>query len=161
MVAVSNSSPLILYARVGRLDLLHKVFGDILIPDAVYAEVVGAGAGLPGSIETSSLAWIRLRSTASNPQQLPPQFRNLGAGETEAVLLAQALNLPLLIDDLDGRRAAEAMGIAVTGSAGVLLLAKESGHIAQVQPILDQLLAARLRLASSVVLRVLQLAGED
>lgn len=159
MAAVSNSSPLILYARVGRFDLLHKVFGDILIPDAVYAEVVGAGANLPGSIETSSLPWIRLRSIASNPQERS-QFWNLGAGETEAILLAQELKLPLLIDDRAGRRTAEAMGIAVTGSAGVLLLAKESGHIAKVQPILDLLLAANLRLAPSVALRVLQLAGE-
>ena len=159
MAAVSNSSPLILYARVGRLDLLHRVFGDIMIPEAVYAEVVGAGAGLPGSIETSSLPWIRLRRITSNPRELS-QFWNLGAGETEAVLLAQELNLPLLMDDRDGRRTAEAAGIAVTGSAGVLVLAKESGHIAEVQPILDQLLAANLRLAPSVAQKVLQLAGE-
>ena len=65
------------------------------------------------------------------------------------------------IDDLDGRRTAEAIGITVTGgSAGVLLLAKEAGHIAKVQPILDLLLAAILRLAPSVAQKVLQLASE-
>jgi uncharacterized protein len=42
---------LILYAKIGRLDLLRAVFTEIAIPPAVYQEVVTAGSGLPRAAE--------------------------------------------------------------------------------------------------------------
>lgn len=51
MAVVSNSSPLIFYAKIGRLDILRNLFSTLLIPPAVYAEVAIAGAGRIGAAE--------------------------------------------------------------------------------------------------------------
>ena len=62
LTAVSNSSPLILYARIGRLELLKALFGEILIPPAVWHEVVTGGTGRNGEREVRQSDWIRQRS---------------------------------------------------------------------------------------------------
>ncbi|MBI5032494.1 MAG: hypothetical protein HZB51_18370 [Chloroflexi bacterium] len=45
MPYVSNASPLVNLARIGKLDLLHQLFGEFLVPDAVWNEVVIQGEG--------------------------------------------------------------------------------------------------------------------
>ena len=36
MIVVADSSPLIAMGRIGRLEILHAVFGQLLVPDAVW-----------------------------------------------------------------------------------------------------------------------------
>jgi len=43
---ISNSSPLINFAALGRFTLLRELYGAIVIPDAVYHEVLTAGDNL-------------------------------------------------------------------------------------------------------------------
>ncbi len=43
MIAVSNASPLIFLAKIGKIHLLEKIFEKILIPEKVYNEVVVKG----------------------------------------------------------------------------------------------------------------------
>jgi len=59
MPAVSDSSPLILLAAVGRLDLLHRIYGKVVVPPTVWREVVEAGSGRPGTADVPRLDWIR------------------------------------------------------------------------------------------------------
>ena len=49
MIVVADSSALIAMGRIGRLEILHAVFGQLLVPDAVWQEVVEAAAEKPGS----------------------------------------------------------------------------------------------------------------
>lgn len=56
---VSDSSPLISLARIGKLDLLHRLYGELLIPQAVWRELVVKGAGQSGVEEIKSAAWIK------------------------------------------------------------------------------------------------------
>jgi len=58
MRIVSNSTPLIALSRVNELELLHSLFGTIIIPSAVYNEVVLEGAGRPGVKEVADAFWI-------------------------------------------------------------------------------------------------------
>lgn len=58
MKAVSNSTPLIALSRINELELLHTIFGTIIIPSAVYDEVVLEGAGRPGVKEVTNASWI-------------------------------------------------------------------------------------------------------
>jgi predicted nucleic acid-binding protein len=51
MSIVSNPSPLINLARIGKLDLFHKLYGELIVPEAVWQEVVVEGAGYPGADE--------------------------------------------------------------------------------------------------------------
>jgi predicted nucleic acid-binding protein len=161
VVVVSDSSPLILYSRIHRLDLLQAVFRDVLVPPAVYAEVVAAGSNRPGAAEVQAAAWIQLRPLA-NPRSVSALLPRLDDGEAEAIVLAMELGggVPLLLDDLAGRRLARDRGLRVLGSAGMLVEAKTAGLIVQVRPVLDELRTAGLWLGDTAYRELLALARE-
>ena len=54
MTIVSNASPLIALLRIGQLDLLRQLYSEIIIPEAVWHEVVVEGADQPGAEAVSS-----------------------------------------------------------------------------------------------------------
>lgn len=156
MPVVSNSSPLILLARVGRLGLLREVFNEVLVPDAVWHEVVAQGAGRSGEVAVAGTPWIQRQSVL---EKAPPMHA-LGAGEADAIALALNLGLPLLLDDRDARRVARARGLLVYGSGGVLILARDAGLLSLVRPVLDDLRAAGLYLSDGAYREILRAAGE-
>ena len=88
MIVVSNSSPLISLAKIGAFDLLRKLYGQLVISAQVYAEVVVAGAELPGVADVSHCPWIEVREIR-NPAALE-EFQSrrvsLGLGEISAML---------------------------------------------------------------------------
>jgi predicted nucleic acid-binding protein len=77
MAAVSDSSPLITYAQIGRLDLLRLVFGEILIPPAIWQEVVSAGRDKVGSLEVSQASWIQRRNLPDIAKSSPTDLLDL------------------------------------------------------------------------------------
>jgi predicted nucleic acid-binding protein len=157
---VSNSGPLIAFAALGKLDLLRQLFGRVCIPGAVFDEVVVRGRGLPGSGEVDAANWIethRVRDGFS----VNLLREELDAGESEAIVLAQELGASLvLIDDGVARRKTQRLGLRVVGTLGVLLMCKEAGLIAQVQPVLEQLRQTDFRMSLRVYREVLLKAGE-
>lgn len=161
MAVISNSSPLILYARVGRLDLLPALFDEVIIPVAVYDEVVAAAQGRVGAGAVAAAPWITVRALAF-PNRMPQALASLDRGEAEALALALELDdhPPVLLDDRRGRRTAAQLGITVYGSAGVLLLAKERGMVAAVHPLLAHLQRTGLYLNDRTRQHLLRLAGE-
>ena len=60
MIVVSNSSPLISLARIGRLNLLASFYERILVPPEVHHEVTVDGQGLPGAEEVRNAGWIEV-----------------------------------------------------------------------------------------------------
>jgi len=85
-----------------------------------------------------------------------------GAGEAEA--LAVALEHPgstVLLDEKRARRFAAERGIAVIGTAGVVIRAKQRGLIPSVRPVLNDLLSTGFRLSDSLYAGVLRRAGEE
>jgi predicted nucleic acid-binding protein len=126
MVAVSNTSPVSSLAMIGRLNLLRSQFREVVIPEAVEAELLrmpDRSARL--SVEEAlSQGWIRVLPV-SNAQLVRVLERDLDAGESAAIALA--IELPadiVLIDERDGRRCARAAGLIVRGVLGVLIRAK-------------------------------------
>lgn len=160
MSVVSDATPLISLTAIGALDLLAQLFGTILIPQTVYHEVVIAGAGKPGAQAVANAAWIQTR-VVRDRRAVKALMNNggLDQGESEALVLAQELQATLLLlDDLAARQLAQQMPI--TGTLGVLLLAKRQGLIPLVRPYLDALLAAGSYLDQPLYQLVIQLAGE-
>ncbi len=159
-LVISNAGPLITLAKVGRFHLLHDLFGQIVIPQAVFNEVVHQGAGQAGAYETQRADWIETRLV--NDRLAVELLREeLGLGESEAIVLAQELAASwVLLDDALARRKANRLGLAVMGTLGVLLLAKNSGLIDAVRPILDELGQTDFRASRRVYDEVLIKAGE-
>ncbi|MEZ4644360.1 MAG: DUF3368 domain-containing protein [Chloroflexota bacterium] len=88
-------------------------------------------------------------------------LNDIDRGEAEAIVLALEKNVPdILIDDAKGRRVAQLNGLYPIGTVGVLLQAKQTGHIQAIKPLLDTLIANRIRISERLYQQSLQLAGE-
>ena len=161
MTVVSDASPLINLARIGQLDLLRQLYGTMLLPEAVWQEVVVDGAGQPGAAEVSAADWIHTRGIAN--QLLAQALRQtLGAGEAEAIVLALETEADLLLmDERLGRASAEHLGVRCMGLVGVALEARHSGLVERIRPILDALInVAGFHLHEALYQRVLRDEGE-
>ncbi|MFN0077357.1 MAG: DUF3368 domain-containing protein [Prosthecobacter sp.] len=127
MIIVADSSPLIALMRVGRLELLRELYGTIIMPDAVWNELVVAGAQRPGADLVTQCGWI-VRKPVGNRAMVDAMSELLDPGEREAIVLAQEIDADaLLMDESIGRAAAMHLGLKVTGLIGVLLRAKNIG----------------------------------
>jgi predicted nucleic acid-binding protein len=154
---VSNASPLINLARIGKLDLLRGLYGKLLLPEAVWQEVVVDGAGQPGADEVKEAVWIE-RQTAKNKQLVQALLQELDAGEAEAIVLALEAGADwLLMDEHLGRETARHLKLRSIGLVGVLLAAKDKGLIPAIKPCLDALRdLAGFRIKDSLYTRILK-----
>ena len=161
MRIVSNASPLINLARIGKLDLLRELYGELIIPEGVWHEVVVEGAGQPGSDEVNTSHWIK-RQAVTNRQLQQALRQELDAGEAEAIALAVELNAELLLmDEHLGREVARHLGLRYTGLIGVMIEAKHKGMIGSVKPQLDSLRdISGLHVSDALYLRILKDEGE-
>ncbi len=139
MKVVSNASPLINLARIGQLSLLPRIFSRILIPEAVWQEVVVDGEDQPGAKEIHQAGWAE-RAVVSNHHLVRSLRQELDAGEVEAIALAVEINADwLLMDERLGRQTARHFGLGYIGLIGILKVAKQRGKIAALRPLLEQL----------------------
>ncbi len=148
-VTVSNSSCLIALDLISRLDLLRDLYGLVLVPGAVSYEF---GGGLP--------QWISVQPVQNQGMTRTLQLR-LGAGESEAIVLASETSAArLILDDKKARRIAQQLGVPVTGTLALLLRAKRQGLIPHLREVLDDLAAASFRISDALVRDALWIAGE-
>lgn len=163
MPVVSNTSPIWNLASIERLDLLHDQFSVVRIPDEVWQELqVGQEYPEVARIRQAIDAhWITVESLC-NPYLQRSLMRELDAGESAAIALAIEQGVSrILIDEMDGRTAAKAMGLRPIGILGVLLRAKAEGEIVSVSQDMARLRhEAGFFIAESLFQRVQELAGE-
>lgn len=108
--------------KVGYLSLLHDLFDEVVIPEAVYAEL-NANENFAHELqEISKNDYIVCRSVANqNVLAMLQRVTGLHPGESEALALAEELHADLLlVDDLLARKTADNMHIRKTGSLGIL-----------------------------------------
>jgi len=122
MIVVADSSPLVALTNIGYIDVLPRLFGQVIIPPEISAEL--SQPRRPQAVRdfiASPPDWLFERATVA---VLP--IPGLHAGELAAISLAQKLKADLLlIDDVRGRKAAGDRRIAFTGTIGVLELAAD------------------------------------
>ena len=157
---ICNTSPLQYLHQVELLHLMPALFESVQVPSAVVAELAEGrrqGVNLP---ELAGLPWVTVRSVRD--RTLLPLVTSLGSGEKE--VLALGLEAPdhlLVLDDRAARRYAIAVGLELTGTVGILLLAKERRLLDAVRPALDRLQRLRFRLSAATYRRVLDFGGEE
>lgn len=166
---VSDSTPLIYLAKIGRLDLLRDVFEKIRIPEAVFHEAVTQGKALNISdaflIENAIGAWIIVEQvepeTDAELHFLDTNIK-LGSGEKEALKLCRQLNaIYFIADDREARRVSRIMKIKPIGTIGILVKALRQDLITKREAlqILDDLVKVGFRISSAVYRRILDELG--
>jgi predicted nucleic acid-binding protein len=152
MPVVADSSPLIYLAALSDFHFLRDIFGEIVIPPAVYQEVVVQGTGFPvkANVVVALDDWIVVKAV-----------RSRGYLEAEAIVLAQECEAARLL--LDDRRAvsyARALGLNVTRTPVVYAEAKLRGWIPSIRENLDALRKKGFRLSERHYRLVLEEIGE-
>jgi len=128
--AIADTSALSALCRIGRLEILRWRFLPVLVPHAVRMELEAADdKDLIGMIDQACEAgWMRVADPSTSDWQAP--VSRLGPGETAALALAFAMpEAVLLMDESRGRRAARMLGLTTTGVLGLLMWAKQAGHL--------------------------------
>lgn len=146
--------------QLGLLHLLPQLAERVLVPQAVVDELaVGRSLGF-NVPDPAALAWVEILNPSS--AVVLPLVTGLGPGET--AVLALGLERPgtvVVLDDRLARRTAEALGIPLTGTLGVLIDAKRQGLVPEVTSLLDQLEDLGFRLSARMRAAVLSVAGES
>ena len=155
---IVNNTPLVALWSLDRLSLLRELYTEIWIPPAVKDEFLK----IKPIVRQASLdraPWIKTVDLI-HPQRVLA-YGGLHLGEASVLALAEEHNARLvIINELKARRYAQRIGLQVTGTIGVLLLAKETGLIDAIKPIIAELQALGLYLSSALIDQALQLAGE-
>lgn len=161
MIVVSDTSPIRTLTHLSLMDLLRELFGEILIPPAVQAELSTPPGGLV-TVEVSQWDFIRVESP-TDQEQVDDFAARLDPGESEALALALERRADaVLIDERIGRAEAQRVGLAVIGTLGILVRAKERDLVDCVKPFVDQLQnELGFFISDSLRTEILRLAGES
>jgi len=159
-LVVSDTTAIIHLARIGRLELLKKMYELIYIPHAVYNEIIRE-SHRPGASDVKNATWIKKVRVKNSNAVISMKRLPLDPGEAEAIVLAIELDAcMLIIDEKKGRKAARTQSVPVKGLLGILLDAKTRGFIAKVGPIMDQLKKNQFKIDNVLYNNVLGKAGE-
>jgi predicted nucleic acid-binding protein len=156
---VSNTTPIISLLKIGKLQILKDLYGTISIPQEVFNEIE-AGKSKEFYADLSKIEWIKIEKI-QNIKSLS-YFLDLDKGEAEAIILATEIEADLIIlDETLGRFHAKHAGLKVTGTAGILIKAKNSGYITKLKPLLLELRLKSVWLSENFIQEILKLANEE
>jgi len=164
-IVVSNSSPLIYLAKVGRLNLIKDIYGQVYIPEAVLDESVTKGKSLgitdASIIEEVINHWIfkeEIKPETDSKYGFLDENERIGLGEKQALKLCKQLNANILIvDDKEARRVSRIIKVRPIGTCGILIQARRQGLISteEAEQILDDLIKVGFRIDPAVYSRVI------
>lgn len=155
---VADASTLIGLSRIGQLNLLRELYGEVVIPQSVYDEVVIESKDGSGKIKNAK--YLKVEKVADS-KVVELFLGYLGKGEAEAIILSKEKKADLiLIDEKKARKAARRAGFDVVGVLGLLLAAKSKALIPAVKPFIEKLSKKGFRLSKKVTEKALKEAGE-
>ena len=146
---ISDTSCFIILSNIGELELLHLVYGQIITTSDIAEEF---GDKLPD--------WVEIVAVKDKIRQQLLEMQ-IDKGESSAIALAlETAESTLIIDDYKARKVAEQLGLAFTGTIGVLIKAKLIGKINSIKPILKKIKDTNFRISSELEDQALIEAGE-
>ena len=159
MLVLSNTTPLIALAGINSLELLHQLYGSIIIPSAVKAELIGE----PEKSAVTNSPWIVVKPISREERKRDFRAR-LHAGEVEVMILAEELGAGgatlVIMDDYAAKKTAKFMGFKTTGTLGILIQAKKQGLITEVKPLMEAVISHGLYVSEKIQQLVLREACE-
>jgi uncharacterized protein len=160
VIVVCDSTVLMGLAKIGKLQLLKEVFGRIIIPEAVFAEVAEEGLDRPGARSLMEADWVK-RTEIKDRSQMGFLLGILDRGESEVLVLAKESGADLiLMDEGRARKIARIAGFDVMGLLGLFLLAKNIGLVDRIRPLIEDLRKKNFRVSDRLVAATLKRAGE-
>ncbi len=148
-IIISDTSTLILLHKIEELDILNKVYGQVLTTPEVADEF---GEELP--------QWIEVKAVSDKKYQTLLATQ-IDAGEASAIALAMEFDDVLVIlDDLKARKLAEKLQLKITGTLGVIYKAKQMNVLEKVKPIIDKLLLTNFRISDNIIKEILKMCNE-
>ena len=144
MIVVSDTTPIISLMKIGQLNLIEKLFGEIKIPKAVYTELISNPRFKEEAKQIQDSAFIRYTIVEDvKSVELLRRATGLDLGESEAIILSDSCGADLLLmDENKGRQVARQMGLHVMGTVGMLRVAYEEKMLSY-QEIIDCIEALR------------------
>ena len=115
---ILDTSVLIALSKINSITLLCKLYHKVVLPTGVIKEF--------GDIKLECIEEVKVESPMV---RLLIDDLNLGKGESEAIALAFKMKSRIIIDEIKARRIAEDLGLAVSGTIGILLKAQSKGYI--------------------------------
>ena len=161
MIVVSDTTPLIGLASIGRLELLRELFEEVYIPQAVFDETVTHGrTESKAKAEVSKAKWIHVVEVKDR-LAVNVLLDEMDLGEVETIILASEMNADwVLMDERKGRRKLTQLNIPKIGTLGILLKAKQLGRISSIKSEIKDLQKTGFSISPLVVREVLKIAGE-
>ena len=131
MIVVSDTTPLISLLKIERIDLLEKLFGQVLIPQAVFDELTVDERFVLEANQIRQKTFIVIKPVENYKSvNILKRATGLDQGESEAIILTDELNADLLLmDEAKGRTVSSQMGLKIMGTIGVLMAAYEEKEL--------------------------------
>ena len=161
MIVISNTTPILSLFKIGKLEILKNLFGEIIVPEAVYNEIAVADSSKQGADVLDKVEYIKVKKI-QNLLAADMLRSQLDYGESETIVLAKELNADiLLLDEKKARKVGQANSMKIIGTIGVLQAAKDRGLISDMKTQLDKLIENGIWLDKKLYQTVLQNNGED
>lgn len=147
MIVVSDTTPLISLLKINRLELLERLFGEVMIPKAVFDELTVDKRFRAEADLIRQKAFIVVKPVNNQESaSVLKRATGLDQGESEAIVLTDELEADLLLmDEAKGRSVSAQMGLKIMGTIGILMAAYEESELTsdEVRTCIDGLQRAR------------------
>ena len=162
MKVIIDTGPVIALAKVRHIFLIQSLFDKVIMPQAVYKELM-ANVGDEGkAIDHAINSFIKIEEVKTeNAEQIEPRMHNLGIGEQEVIMLAMRIKEEtlLILDDKAARSFVKHLDISFTGIVGLILMAKDKGLIKEAFEILSKIRDQGYWLSDKMLQEAKQMAG--
>lgn len=131
MIVVSDTTPLISLLKINRINLLERLFGEVMIPQAVFNELTVDDRFLLEAEQIRQQNFIIVKPI-NNPESVSilKRVTGLDQGESEAIVMTDELKADLLLmDEAKGRNVSAQMGIKFMGTIGILMAAYDEQEL--------------------------------
>jgi len=158
---ICNASPLIFLSKIGRLHLLSDLFAEVFIPDGAWGEATRKHDDATKSLQALKNSGKLVVFSVQNKVAVAAMIGRLHLGEVEVIVGAGELGiLDVILDDGYARNKAKQMGLAVTGTLGILIAGYKAGIIDDLDSEIDSLRGIGFRISASVIEQLRNMFGK-